>query len=733
MAHFIATESLGGAGLASEARVWKAVREAWSDRDAFVYWRFPSFEGQQFREPDILIADRELGLIIIEVKAYLPDHVQAIHGHRWTVAGFSHGTQPYEQARRQLQVLLDGLEADPALSRRVPGKAVVALPMIRRAEWKARRFDQLPSAPPIIFADDLSPAALLRCVQEAARISSAPPMSPGTWKALTSWLGMGPVTVPPGAEETGPPSQKASVMARVRAHRHALDLQQEMIAKTLPPGPQRIRGIAGSGKTILLAQKAAAMHLKRPDWTIIVTYFNRSLSQLMERQVDRWLRQFSHGKVTLESTQGRVKVMAAWGTARQPGLYRTVARAHQLQPRKPQDYPNAPPGDAFAFASRDLLLDLEKAGGIQPLFDAVLIDESQDLVTTDATGHYRGRQPFFWLAYQAIRPDPETGHRRLIWAYDEGQSLHSTVIPTASELFGQEHTSLVQGTYEGGIRKSEIMHRCYRTPGEILTAAHAIGMGLLRTQGMLTGLTTRKNWEAIGYAVEGQFTPGQRVTVSRPAENSPHPIRDYVSSPLLHFEMHPSRTAELDALMQALQRNINYDGLAPSRQIMVVVLGSGRKTQSLTHRVLRAMTERQLDYYLPGQRQANDTSATDWRVQDRNKFWHDNAITVTTIHRAKGNEADVVHVIGFDLIAEQEDQIPARNQLFTAMTRARGWLRVSGTELTRSALTEEFTQVIEARGTFTFTFKRPRRNLDEVQGPEPDRSKALPSWVTDWV
>ena len=36
------------------------------------------------------------------------------------------------------------------------------------------------------------------------------------------------------------------------------------------------------------------------------------------------------------------------------------------------------------------------------------------------------------------------------------------------------------------------MQRCYRTPGPILTAAHAIGMGLLRDEGMLRGLTTRK-------------------------------------------------------------------------------------------------------------------------------------------------------------------------------------------------------------------------------------------------
>jgi superfamily I DNA and RNA helicase len=36
------------------------------------------------------------------------------------------------------------------------------------------------------------------------------------------------------------------------------------------------------------------------------------------------------------------------------------------------------------------------------------------------------------------------------------------------------------------------MRRCYRTPGQILTAAHAMGMGLLRPEGMLTGITNKR-------------------------------------------------------------------------------------------------------------------------------------------------------------------------------------------------------------------------------------------------
>ncbi len=42
-------------------------------------------------------------------------------------------------------------------------------------------------------------------------------------------------------------------------------------------GVQRIRGLAGSGKTIVLALKAAYLHSQHPDWRIAVTFNTRSL------------------------------------------------------------------------------------------------------------------------------------------------------------------------------------------------------------------------------------------------------------------------------------------------------------------------------------------------------------------------------------------------------------------------------------------------------------------------
>ena len=117
-------------------------------------------------------------------------------------------------------------------------------------------------------------------------------------------------------------------------------------------------------------------------------------------------------------------------------------------------------------------------------------------------------------------------------------------MPTAGELFGDELAHLVTGFYPGGIKKSEIMHKCYRTPGPILTAAHGIGMGLLRPGGMLSGITRTPDWQALGYEVTGRFTRGQQITLRRLSDNSPNVIPQLWKGSVIEFEIFSDRISE---------------------------------------------------------------------------------------------------------------------------------------------------------------------------------------------
>jgi len=105
--------------------------------------------------------------------------------------------------------------------------------------------------------------------------------------------------------------QRALVVQQAREQLPWLDFQQESIAKQIPP--ERIRGIAGSGKTVLICQKAVLMHLRHPDWDIAVVFFTQSLYELIQRGLDQWLRRFSGGRVGYSPDNPKLRVLRAWG------------------------------------------------------------------------------------------------------------------------------------------------------------------------------------------------------------------------------------------------------------------------------------------------------------------------------------------------------------------------------------------------------------------------------------
>ena len=76
------TEPLGAAGETGEQTVWEAVKRTFTDRGCLSYWRYPIFSttGEARKEPDILIADPELGLIVIEVKSIRMEQLAASAG-----------------------------------------------------------------------------------------------------------------------------------------------------------------------------------------------------------------------------------------------------------------------------------------------------------------------------------------------------------------------------------------------------------------------------------------------------------------------------------------------------------------------------------------------------------------------------------------------------------------------------------------------------------------------------
>jgi superfamily I DNA and RNA helicase len=699
---FIATEPLHSSGEKGEKLVWETIKKVFAPRECLAYWRYPIFSqtGKFRKEPDILIADLDLGLIIIEIKSITIEQIFNINGHRWEYQNFyTNYGNPYQQAESQLFTLLDYTKKQPNLNKQVQGRVLIALPYISQEEWENRGFHRLPTNPSsLLFRNHLDNINLtLTTIEATLPLVYGNKLNSKQWQLLLTILGGSSLFLPPQHRILGSPHSKGKVLEKLRSHLHQLDLTQEKIAKQIPPGVQRIRGIAGSGKTVLLCQKAANMHLKHPEWKIALVFFSRSLYEQIISQVDQWLRYFSNNQTSYKRHNKNFLILHAWGSQKQAGLYSLICQKVKKIKLRVNDTQSNTPNEALGEACFYLL----KEAIIPQLFDAILIDEGQDLIVEK--WKYNHKQPFYWLAYQALRPAnpfyPE--QKRLIYAYDELQSLYSFNLPTATELFGEKLGHLATGKYQDNINKTEIITRCYRTPYPILNLAYGIGMGLLRPLGLLTGIKDKQEWEMLGFEVRGNLKIGEKVTLKYKLENAPSPLNKFGKKDLINFQVYYSRQQELAALADNTYQNLRYDGLRPSKQILVIILGTGSEAIKLENQVATTLIKRGIEIYLPGTKSPN---LIDIKEQNHNpnKFWNEGAVTISRIHRAKGNEAEIVYLIGLDNIAKDESNIALRNQLFIALTRTKAFVNISG--IGKYLMYEEMRQVIGSGDNFTFNY-----------------------------
>jgi superfamily I DNA and RNA helicase len=414
------------------------------------------------------------------------------------------------------------------------------------------------------------------------------------------------------------------------------DLQQKQGIMGLIRGPQRMRGLAGSGKTVVLAMKAALTHLQFPDARIAYTFYTKSLYQHVKRLITRFYRQFDDRDPDWEK---RVHVLHGWGSRSTPGVYSEACESHGVTPLSFAEAGSRIVGDRFDFVCRELL----KAAQIRPTYDYVFVDEGQDFPIS-----------FVRLCHKLATDG------RFVLAYDDLQTLFQAATPSTAQIFGTNEDGSPQGQFEEDL----VLHKCYRNPREVLVCAHALGFGLYGKK-IVQMLENRDHWEDIGYrVVEGDCQEGNVVKVERPEENSLKIVSEMSGTDeIVKAEAFNSIDSEISHVAKSIIADIG-DGLHPE-DIRVVTVDDRHAKTYLT-RIERAL---QGDGVM-----CNNLHSDTFGIQD---FAKDGRVTLSTVHKAKGNEAFMVYVVGVDAVMAYAD-VKRRNMLFTAMTRAKGWVRVSG-------------------------------------------------------
>lgn len=668
-------------GGAAELDVWERLRRAFDSNDrGVVYHQYPIIEkqeGNRFdRKPDFVIFHEDLGLLIIECKGYTIDQIERIKGERWVLTNCrQQSTTPQAQAKSQGFHLRSFFQRESTLrdgdgNVKVPMNTFVVVPNIDRDEWDDRGFDG-PAAPRLITGDELGPVALRNRLASVKTLDS---LDDEEYKAARGVLSCGSV-ISDATEPAGVGSTKGEYHRQVTAGIKRLDRKQEEIGFQIPDGPQQIRGIAGSGKTVLSAMKIARMlaeHGPHPDresddepWRIALTFETKSLYDHLTALVESFYERFTD--TPFDVVADDVDIFHAWGGKQTgPGLYKTIA--------------DATPGVEFrTFGdARDLneenrqeavAKEVLETGEIPSLYDAIVVDEAQD----------------FGPAFLNMCLEALDDTNRLIWAYDEAQDLGSLSAPQPKNVFGTDENGDpridMSGSYSDGVQKSHVMRTAYRTPRSVLMAAHGIGMGLERDKGPIQTVTRQEGWRSLGYEVEGDFRQtGTPVRVTRPQENSPHPLTDESGAkPFLRRKWFDGRRSELHWVADQIADDIDA-GMRPKD---VLVVGLGSRVNNHEDILRRALAEHDVEITF------------DWDESNK-QFALEGTVTASRIWRAKGNEAGSVYVAGLDTVDSNEYMSPIqrRNAAFVALTRTNAWCTVTGVQ--ESPVLDEFDRVFKS-------------------------------------
>jgi superfamily I DNA and RNA helicase len=475
---------------------------------------------------------------------------------------------------------------------------------------------------------------------------------------------------------------RGSKLRRLEESIANLDQSQSAAVIETVDGVQRIRGLAGSGKTIVMALKVAYLHAKHPDWDIAVTFNTRSL----KGQFHHLINTFSYEHISEEPNWEKIKVVHAWGSPSMEGIYYEFCKKHGIEYLDFEMSKRFAPlyGQELDKVCEDALKKVKK---FKEYYDAILVDEAQDF-----------SKSFLNLCHGILRYP-----KRLTYAYDELQNLSGKVMESAEDSFGKDKNGnpIVQLTNRPGQPKRDIiLERCYRNPRPVLASAHALGFGIYRKQGLIQMFEHSELWKEIGYSVEeGTLVDGQHVKLSRTSETSPQfleshsPVED-----LLTFKSFQNEDQQAEWLIDQICKNLNEDELRPD-DIMVI------HTNPLTTK--KAVGKPRAGLFA---KKINSTVAGVTTSPD--EFFSEDSVVFTSIYRAKGNEAAMVYVINAHECFAGLQLARKRNILFTAMTRSKAWLRVLGIGDSMDSLVEEFREI-----------KANEFSLDFVYPTEPERRR----------
>jgi len=442
-------------------------------------------------------------------------------------------------------------------------------------------------------------------------------------------------------------NSKGAILSAIESEIYNFDLEQKRAALFILDGPQRIRGLAGSGKTVILSMKAALIHLQNPEANVLYTYYTKSLNDVVKNLITRFYRQFADR----DPNWNKINIMHAWGGKYLEGVYYNANKNNGILPINLSKARLNNKEQPFKYVCEEL-----NKNSLKKQFDYCLIDEAQDFPNS-----------FYRICRQITYKD------RVVWAYDDFQNILDIEIQDEKETFGKNEEGKYFIDFSRGEDKLQdlILHICYRNPRKILITAFALGLGIYNKNKkdnpkIIQRLESNDHWESLGFKVnKGDSADNSQMEIERPIHNSASIKNEMLSDDdIIEILKFDEFKKELDYIVESILEDLTQE-LKPE-DISVVCMDN-------------IHVKKYFDYIEKKLELKGVSCFNLLKVSSSNKYFKvQDHITLSTIYNAKGNETGKVYIVGIDSVFQEKDDITERNKIFTALTRSLGWVTLTG-------------------------------------------------------
>lgn len=381
-----------------ELRLAERLKDCLED-NAWVWHNIPV--GPFGRHPDFVALHPQQGIVVLEVKDWHLNTIGNVTSKQVdliTDRGNIPVDNPFEQVRNYMFLVKDTLKREPLLvnqSGSFKGHPVcsfgygVAFANITRKQFEQTDLREVFPPERCIFRDEMAEKVDADAFRERVWRMVSPRIGPAlslpqidrVRARLFPEIRVTQIALPfdESPEKTSPADDR---MLEV------MDMQQELLARSMGEGHRIVRGVAGSGKTLILAFRAEQIARAASRPVLLLSYANGISGRLENAMQDRGV----EDKVITSTFH-------TW-------CFRMLREYGLPAPRK-EDFPDK---NSWYAASVQAVLDAAERGLIPGgQYDAVLIDEAHDFEPQ-------------WLALAAKMVNPDT--KALMIVYDDAQAIY---------------------------------------------------------------------------------------------------------------------------------------------------------------------------------------------------------------------------------------------------------------------------------------------------------------------